>query len=56
MPNEIIVVQPPRYETKTHYGLHAEPTATTDFDRFADLATSLVQVPKSEIDAQRADN
>jgi hypothetical protein len=55
MPNEIIVIETPVYETRTEYGTQvSEATGSGEFDAFEDLASKLVQVPKSEIDEQRA--
>jgi hypothetical protein len=53
MPNEIIVVQHPAYETKTDYGFRAETAPASDFDSFERLAGALAQVPKSEVDEKR---
>jgi hypothetical protein len=61
--------QQPSYRTFVSFGAHKDsgsvhpaspairvaPPVRDDFDRFEQLTSSLVKVPKSEIDKQRAD-
>lgn len=54
MPNQIIIVETPTYETKTEYGTRAtEATYSEEYGRFEDLTRKLVQTPKAEVDKQR---
>ncbi len=39
-------------ETGVNAG-HSTPSSTSEFDRFANLAGSLVKVPKAELDEER---
>jgi hypothetical protein len=57
MPNQIIVVETPAYETKTEYGTQiTEATCSEEHGRFEALTRKLVQVPKSEIDEKRRES
>jgi hypothetical protein len=48
------MVQAPREPDQDGDMSSEEPGGTTELDRFRDLARKLVQVPKEEIDAERA--
>jgi hypothetical protein len=55
VPNEIIVVETPVYETRTVYGTQVtEMTCSEEYGRFADLTQKLVRVSKPEVDEQRS--
>ena len=48
MPNQIIVVETPAYETKTEYGTRiTEATRSEVYGRFEDLTQKLVKTPKA---------
>jgi hypothetical protein len=56
MPNEIIIVESPAYETRTEYGTRVslgEATPADEYGSFEMLTTKLVNVPKPEVDEQR---
>lgn len=56
MPNEVVVVETPAYQTRTEYGIRSssgEIVPSGEYKRLKDLTQQLVSTHTSELDERR---